>query len=331
MSQPEYHVLIIATTLKPQGLELLEPVARLTRLPDYATPETLVPLMGDVDAVLSRSGSFSRVVIEAAPKLKIISRHGVGCDNIDVAACNEHGVIISTSGDANSEAVSEHTMALLLSAARMLPFADRSIRAGIWDRGSVRSVELRGKTLGLVGLGRIGSRVAHHAQGFDMRVLAYDPYATPEMARAAHAELTDLESVLRQADFVSLHAPLTPETRHLIGAAELALMKPDAILVNTSRGGLVDEAALCEALAEKRIAGAALDVFEQEPLEPDSPLRSLDNVVLAPHLGGTTEEALVRLSVRAAENIMRVLQDERPAGVHNPEVLETTTRVRWKD
>jgi D-3-phosphoglycerate dehydrogenase len=285
--------------------------------------------MGDVDAVLSRSGTFSRAVIEAAPRLKIISRHGVGCDNIDVEACNEHGVIISTSGDANSEAVSEHTMALLLSVARMLPFADRSIRAGIWDR-SVRSVELQGKTLGLVGVGRIGSRVAHQAQGFDMRVLAYDPYATPEMARTANAELTDLESVLRQADFVSLHAPLTPETRHLIGAAELALMKPDAILVNTSRGGLVDEAALCEALAEKRIAGAGLDVFEQEPLEPDNPLRGLDNVVLAPHLGGTTEEALVRLSVRAAQNILAVLRGERPTAVHNPEVLETTTRVRWR-
>jgi D-3-phosphoglycerate dehydrogenase len=331
MSQTEYHVLIIATTLKPQGLALLEPVARITRLPDYATPETLVPLLSDVDAILSRTGTLSREVIEAAPRLKIISRHGVGCDNIDVPACTEHGVIITTAGDANSEAVSEHAMAALLAVARMLPFADRSIRAGIWDRASVRSVELQGKTLGLVGLGRTGSRMAHHAQGFDMQVLACDPYATPEMARAAHAELVDLTTLLRRADFVSVHAPLTAETRHIIGAAELALMKPEAILVNTSRGGLVDEAALYAALSEGRIAGAALDVFEEEPLGADSPLRGLDNVVLSPHVAGTTEEALIRLCERAAENILRVFRGEPPQAVHNPEVLETTTRVQWRD
>ena len=331
MSETEHHVLVIATDLKPQGLVLLEPVARITRLQDYATGEAISALVSDVDAILSRTGTISRQVIESAPKLQIVSRHGVGCDNVDVGACNEHGVIVSTSGDANSEGVSEHAMACMLALARMLPFADRSVKAGIWDRGSVRSVELYGKTLGLVGLGRIGARVARHAQGFDMRVLAFDPYATPEAAREAKARLTDLETVLRQADFVSIHAPLTPLTHHLIGAEELSLLKPEAFLVNTSRGGLVDEVALAEALTERRIAGAALDVFEQEPLQPDSSLRELGNVILTPHVAGTTQEALERMSERAAENILRVFDGLKPYAVFNPEVLETTTRVQWRE
>jgi D-3-phosphoglycerate dehydrogenase len=248
-----------------------------------------------------------------------------------VEACNEHGVIVSTSGDANSEGVSEHAMACMLALARMLIFADTSVKQGTWDRGSVRGVELYGKTLGLVGIGRIGARVAKHAQGFDMRVLAYDPYASEEAARSAKATLADLETVLRESDFVSIHAPLSEATRHLIGAEQLALLKPSAFLVNTSRGGLIDEAALTEALSTGRIAGAGLDVYEQEPLEEGSPLRELGNVILTPHVAGTTQEALERMSERAAENILRVYDGLKPFAVFNPEVLETTTRVRWRD
>jgi phosphoglycerate dehydrogenase-like enzyme len=247
-----------------------------------------------------------------------------------VDACNEYGVIVSTSGDANSEGVSEHAMACMLALARQLIFADRSVKAGIWDRGSVRSVELFGKTLGLVGIGRIGARVAKHAQGFSMRVLAYDPYATEEAARSANAELVDLDTVLAEADFLSIHAPLSQATHHLIGAEQLAKLKDSAFLVNTSRGGLIDEAALVESLQKRRIAGAALDVFEQEPLQPDSPLRALDNVILTPHVGGTTQEALERMSERAAENILRVYDGLKPFAVFNPEVLETTSRVCWR-
>ncbi len=326
----KHKVLIIATSIRPEGIRLLESVASLTFIPDHASQEETAQAATDADAILARTGRVTRRVIEAAPRLKIVARHGVGYDNVDVQACTEHGVVVTITGDANSEAVSEHTMGCLLAAARQIPLANAAVKRGIWERDSVHGIELAGKTLGLVGLGRIGSRVARHAQGFDMRVIAHDPYADPERARGLGVTLVSLEMLLREADFVSLHVPLMPQTRHMIGAEQLMLMKPSAILVNTSRGGLIDEAALCQALAERRIAGVALDVFEQEPLPPDHPFTHLDNVICTPHVGGQTDEALIRMAVSSAESILRVLRGEKPDYIVNPEVLQNTTRVAWK-
>jgi D-3-phosphoglycerate dehydrogenase / 2-oxoglutarate reductase len=328
MTSPAHKILIIASSFKSEGLRLLEPIAQLTTLGDYATAAETTAAARNVDAILARTGKITREVIAAAPRLRIVARHGVGYDNVDVAACTERGIAVTITGDANSEAVSEHALALILASARQLTQADRALRAGVWDREAIHGTELAGKTLGLVGIGRIGSRVVRHAAGFSMRVIAHDPYATPATAKELGVELVDLPTLLAQADYVSIHAPLTPETRHLIGATQLGQMKPTAILVNTSRGGLVDEAALAEALTSGRIAAAALDVFEREPLPAGHPLTHLDNVILSPHVAGTTDEALVRMAVGAAEAVVCALRGERPPYVVNPDALARATWLR---
>ena len=241
--------------------------------------------------------------------------------SVDVGACTRRGVMVTTTGDANSGAVSEHAFGLILAAARLITLADAQVKSGVWNRGRYVGIELSGKILGLVGLGRIGVRMSRHAQGFFMTTIAHDPYVRPRDAQALGVTLCDLETLLRTADLVSLHLPLTEETRGLIGRDELALMKPSAILVNTARGGLVDEDALCEALRSRQIAAAALDAFAQEPLPAGHPLTELDNVVLAPHIGGQTQESLVRLSARATDNVLRVLRGETPSDIVNPEAL----------
>jgi D-3-phosphoglycerate dehydrogenase len=311
---------------------MLEQVAALTLLPAWPSVEELVDAARNVDAILSRSAIISASVIAASPKLKIVSRHGVGLDYVDVAACTRHGVLVTTTGDANSEAVSEQAFALLLAVARRVAAADAAMRSGEWASVRPRLVgaELHRKVFGIVGLGRIGSRVAKHAHGFDMEVIACDPYIDPDRAHKCGATLVDLESLLRRSDVVSMHVPLTDETRGMIGRAELELIKSSAVLINTSRGPVVDEEALIEALADRRIAGAGLDVFAQEPLPAKHPLLQLDNVVCSPHIAGQTEEAMVGMSVRAAENILCVLRGQVPPFVANPEVIEQTSRVVWK-
>ncbi len=326
-----YKVLIADTEIHPQGLTMLEAVASLVMLPSYTSQEELAEAARDADAILARTAVISRAVIHAAEKLKIVSRHGVGVDNVDVAACTEHGVAVTITGDANSQAVSEYAFGCLLAVANKMAAANTAVRAGKWDRHRFVGVELQGKVLGIVGLGRIGSRMAKQATGFEMEVIAYDPYLDAETARQFNVSLVDLPTLLRRADFISLHMPLTPETRHMIGQPEIELMKPSAILVNTARGGLIDEQALYQALARQRIAGAALDVFDQEPLPANHPLTQLDNLLCSPHVAGQTEEALQRMAVGAAENILRVFRGEVPPFVINPEVLKNTSRVAWKD
>jgi D-3-phosphoglycerate dehydrogenase len=322
MSAKAFNVLITDASIRPEGIEMLEAVASLTVLQSYTPEAGIIEAAREADAILARAAVISEAVIQAAPKLKIVSRHGVGVDNVDVAACTRQGVLVSITGDANSEAVSEYAFGLLLAVARKVAQANAHIRAGQWNRDLFIGLELYGKVLGIIGLGRIGSRLGRHAAGFDMEVLAYDPYVDANAAQAAGIALVDLETLLRRADFISLHMPLTDETRHLIGPAELALMKSSAILVNTARGGLIDEAALYETLLNKRIAGAALDVFETEPLSQGNRLATLDNLLCSPHVAGQTEESLLRMSVDAAENILRVFRGETPLGIVNPEVLD---------
>lgn len=273
------------------------------------TEERLIGLLRGVDGAIVGVVPMTGRVLREAPSLKVISAHGVGVDHIDVSAARELGIVVANCPGTNDQAVADLTIGLMLSIARLIPKADRDIRNHIW--GSHIGTELWRKTLGLVGFGRIGRAVAKRALGFDMHVVAFDPYVTEEQAGPLGVTLTTLETAISEADFLSLHAVLTDETRGMIDAGKLRQMKPTAYLINTSRGGLVDEEALYATLVEKRIAGAALDAFAVEP-PWGSRLLELDNIVVTPHLGAHTAEAIERMGVVAAENIVSTLQTGHP-------------------
>ncbi len=286
--------------------------------------ETVIREIQGVEGVVVRTAPFTREIMEAAPELKVIARHGVGVDNIDVKAATERGIVVCYTPEANAVSVAEHTLIAMGALAKRVLQHDRATREGRWEvRNEYRAFDLSGKTLGLVGIGRIGSQVARKARAaFDMEVIAYDPYARPEAAEALGIALEDdLDRLLSRADVLSLHTPLTPETRGLIDQRRLSLMKPSALLINFARGGIVDEQALYEALKQGTIAGAALDVFEQEPPPADHPLYTLDNVLLSPHSAALTAECVVRMATGAAEGVRDVLLGRTPRWVVNPEVL----------
>ena len=272
--------------------------------------DDLANAIAEADAVLVRSATrITRDSLARADRLKAIGRAGVGVDTIDVEAASERRIPVLTAPAGNTTSAAELTFALLLSLARRVPAADRSMKAGEWDRKSFSGTELFGKTLGLVGAGRIGGEVAKRARAFGMRVIAYDPLLTVDRARALDVETGGLNEVLERADVISIHAALTDKTRNLIGAAELARTKRGALLLNVARGGIVNEAALVAALESKQLGGAALDVFEKEPLPADHPLRSLPNVVLTPHLGASTAEAQHNVAIEIAEAVRAALID----------------------
>jgi D-3-phosphoglycerate dehydrogenase len=272
--------------------------------------EDLGRAMADVDAVIVRSATrITRESLQYAQRLQVIGRAGVGVDNIDVAAATERGVAVLNAPSGNTISAAELTCALILACVRRIPQADRSMKSGEWDRKSFTGTELYGKTLGLVGAGRIGGEVARRARAFGMRVCAYDPYLTPERAQALDLELLPLDEVIERADVISLHVPLTEHTSGLIGAERLARMKKGAIIVNAARGGVIDEHALAEALQSGHLGGAALDVYAEEPLPADHPLRNLPNVVLTPHLGASTEEAQQNVALEIAEAVRAALTE----------------------
>lgn len=246
-------------------------------------------------------------VLDRAPDLKIVGRAGVGVDNIDVVAASERGVAVVNAPGGNTVSAAELTMALLLAVARRVTEADRSIREGKWARSELGGVELRGRTLGIIGVGRIGWEVAQRCRAFGMDVMAYDPYLPAGRLEDMRSILVPLDRLLETADVISLHVPLTDETRGLINEAALARMKKGVFILNASRGGVVDEAALARALVEGRIAGAGLDVFETEPLYPESPLLSAPNLVLTPHLGASTKEAQLQVAIEVARSIRAAL------------------------
>jgi D-3-phosphoglycerate dehydrogenase len=301
--------ILVADAIAADGLAPLRSDSRfeLVEKPGLSGAALAEALVG-MDAVLVRSATkITRESLALADRLKVIGRAGVGVDTIDVDAATERGIAVLTAPAGNTISAAELTLALILALARRVPAADRSMRAGQWDRKSFNGTELQGKTLGLLGAGRIGSEVARRARAFGMRVLAYDPFLTEERARSIGLELAPLDEIVREADIVSVHVPLNDATTNLIGEAQLAAMKPSAFVVNVARGGVVDERALFTALKEKRIAGAALDVFGQEPLPADDPLRSLDNVVLTPHLGASTVEAQHSVALEIADAVRAAL------------------------
>ncbi|HKG90314.1 MAG TPA: phosphoglycerate dehydrogenase [Gemmatimonadaceae bacterium] len=302
---------LVADRITADGLSPLRDDARfeVVERPGLAGAELARAIQG-VDAVLVRSATrITRESLALADRLTVIGRAGVGVDTIDVDAATERGIAVLTAPSGNTTAAAELTMALLLAVVRRVAAADRSMRAGEWSRERFTGTELRGKTLGLLGAGRIGSEVAKRCRAFGMRVVAYDPFLTPERAHALEMELMPLEGVLAAADAVSVHVPLTDETAGLVGKAELARMKPTAVLLNVARGGVVDEAALVEALGARTICGAGLDVYEHEPLPANHPLRALDNVVLTPHLGASTAEAQHSVALEIAEAVRAALLD----------------------
>lgn len=271
----------------------------------------LLEQIGDYDAVVVRSATtIDAEVIGAAERLKVVARAGIGLDNVDVDAATARGIIVCNAPQSNVISAAEHTVALLLALARHIPAADTSLRAGQWKRSDFQGVELHGKTLGIVGLGRVGVLVAQRCSAFGMKLVAYDPYVTAERAARMGVELVPTVAELCQnADVVTVHLPKTPETIGIIGTDELRNMRPTALVVNTARGGIVDEQALHEALSEGWIAGAALDVFSTEPMT-DSPLFALDNIVVTPHLGASTSEAQDKAGTMVAEAVKLALQGE---------------------
>jgi len=289
----ERYTVLVCDRVSPEGLEPLLGDARFVVELGYDwDDERFEAALETADAVIVRSGTrVDEAFLEKAPRLKVVGRAGVGVDNIDQDAATERGIPVMNAPAGNTVSAAELAFALLLATARKIPAADRSVRAGEWERKRFAGSELRGKTLGLVGAGRIGGEVARRARAFGMVVVAHDPYLSEDRAQELDIEPLALEEVLDRADVVSLHVPLTASTRGMIGADELRRMKDGAFLVNASRGGVVDESALAGALEDGAIAGAALDVYQSEPLEDASPLRGAPNLVLTPHLGASTSEA----------------------------------------
>ncbi|MBE2240186.1 MAG: phosphoglycerate dehydrogenase [Caldilineaceae bacterium] len=277
------------------------------------SPEKLLEIIPQFDALLVRSATqVTAEVLRAGARLRVVGRAGVGVDNINVDAATQAGIVVVNAPTGNVVAAAEHTVAMLMALARNIPQADAHVRAGLWKRDKFMGIEVRGKFLGTVGLGRVAQEVARRAQGLGMNVLAYDPYVTADYANQRGVELVDLDALVARADFLTLHVPLTPQTRHLISRERLATMQPTARLINVARGGIVDEQALVEAVEAGRLAGAALDVYEQEPPGADSPLRRCSNIILSPHLGGSTVEAQEKVAEDVALQVLDVLND-RPA------------------
>lgn len=285
---------------------------------DDSSSEDFVSALAGAEALIVRSSTkVTRAMLSLAPKLKAVGRAGVGVDNVDIPAASEMGIAVFNAPGGNTIAAAELTMALLISVARKIPAAEASLRGGLWDRAAFKGVELRGKTLGLIGAGRIGGEVGIRCKAFEMDVIAYDPYLSPTRADELGIEMVGLEEVIKRGDFISTHVPLTDETTGIIGPEALEQMKPTAFVVNASRGGVVNEFALAKALHNGDIAGAALDVYESEPLPADSPLRDAPNLVLTPHLGASTAEAQVGVATEVAHKIRLLLETGNRADAIN--------------
>lgn len=298
--------ILIAGPIHKQGMDLVQstPGVTYTLIPEIST-ESYLPHLGEADAIVLRTQPMPSSAIAMAPRLKVVSRHGVGYDAVDVAALNARSIPLAVVGDVNSRAVAEHTLMLMLAAARRAIAYDKATREGPWNyRNSFEAVELDGKTLFLLGFGRIGRRVAQLAMAFGMVVDAFDPFVDHGQMTAAGVRPADtIDAALGRADFVSLHVPFLPGGA-VIGERELALMKPSAMIINAARGGLVDELALDQALRDRRLAGAALDVLAQEPPRPDHPLLSNPHVTFSPHTAGLTAECAARMAVASVQNVL---------------------------
>lgn len=300
---------------------LLEAGCEIVSNPTDATltEEAMAGLVGDADAIIAGMESITARVLGAAPRLKIVARRGVGYETVDLDAATRAGVPVTITAGALTDTVADHTMALLLAVVRKIPSLDRDLKAGKWDR--VPTVDVCGKTLGILGFGAIGRAVARRAVGFGMRLLASDLLPDEAAAATLGVTFTDLDTLLAESDILTIHVPVTPQTRGMIGGEALRRMKPTAYLINTSRGAVLDETALLSALREGRLAGAGLDVFRDEPIQ-DLSLAGLDQVVATPHVASHTAETLARIERSCADAVLTALRGERPPHVVNPQVYE---------
>ncbi len=322
MTEGSRPLIVLVGHIHPEGRALLAREARVIVSRDV-TLEAVIEAASEAEGILFRGGPrCTDALMAACPRLKVVGRHGAGLDTVDLPAATRRGVAVVHAPGSNAQAVAEHTLMLMLCCVKRTFQIDRMTRAGDWSaRHVVENTELGGKTLGIVGIGNIGRLVARFAGAIGMRVLAYDRYVPADEVRRRGAEpVTSLEALLPQADILSCHTPLTPETRHLIDETALALMKPGAVFINTSRGPVQDERALFEALTRGRLAAAGLDVFEQEPSPLDNPLFNLDNVVCSTHIAGVTRESHRRAGLMVCAEMLRVLRGERPEVLANPEV-----------
>lgn len=300
---------LVTDPIADEGIDILRSYAQVD-IKLGLKPEEIISIIGDYEALVIRSQTqVSAKVIEAGKKLQVIARAGVGVDNIDVDEATRRGIVVVNAPTGNAISAAEHTIALMLSLARHIPQANAMLKSGVWRRSGFIGTEVRNKTLGIIGLGNIGSEVARRAQGLEMKLIAYDPFISVDYAHNLQVELVSLEQLLGESDFITLHLPLTASTRALIGAKELALVKPTVRIINTARGGLVDEEALAKAVKEKRVAGAAIDVFTSEPTTK-SVLFENDNIITTPHLGASTTEAQAMAANDIAKQIIDVFKGQ---------------------
>ena len=297
---------LVADPVSEEGLELLRQHAEVD-VKTELTPKELISIIGDYEALVVRSQTkVTAEVIQAGKKLQVIGRAGVGVDNINVEEATKRGIIVVNAPTGNTISAAEHTIALMLALARHIPQANASLKSGKWQRNDFMGTEIRNKTLGLVGLGKVGAEVARRALGLEMKLIAYDPFISADHARNLQVELVPLKQLLTEADFITLHTPLTTQTKGLIGTEELALVKPTVRIINCARGGIIDEEALAKAVKDKKVAGAAIDVFSTEPAT-ESVLFDSDNIIVTPHLGASTAEAQVMAAKDVAEQVIDVL------------------------
>jgi D-3-phosphoglycerate dehydrogenase / 2-oxoglutarate reductase len=315
--------ILVPDNLDKAGLNMLNAANGVTvQAAAKMSRDEVLAVIGNADAMIIRSATtVDRAMMEAAPKLKLIGRAGVGVDNVDLAAATDRGIVVMNAPDGNTIATAELALGLMLALARHIPSAHSSMAAGKWDKKSFMGVELRGKTLAIVGFGRVGKAVAKRALAFEMTVIAYDPFVSVEAGAAQGVEIVSLDDIYARADYITLHAVATSENQHMINKDTLAKMKRGVRIVNDSRGVLINEADLAEAVRNGHVAGAALDVFNTEPIEAGNPLVNLPGIIHLPHLGASTSEAQDAVAVQIAQNVIDGLHGEY-RNVVNPDVLK---------
>lgn len=319
--------ILVSDPLSEEGLKILKDVKEFqVDVKTDLKADALKEAIKDYDALVVRSATkVTKEIISAAAKLKVIGRAGVGLDNVDLEAATQKGIIVMNTPGGNTISTAEHTVSMILALSRNIPQANSSTKKGEWKRSKFMGVELYGKLLGVVGFGRIGKEVAKRALSFGMKVLAYDPYLSLEAAKGLGVEVVELKELFELSDYITVHTPMTDETKHMISAEQIAIMKNGVRLINCARGGIIDEAALIIAVKEGKVAGAALDVFEHEPLSAESELLKLDNIIITPHLGASTEEAQVNVAIEVAEIVRDALLGRGIRNAANYPCLDSQT------
>jgi len=325
--------ILVCDPVSPKGVELLKrrPEFEVVVLERKHSEEELIPLVKDAACILVRSETkITKKIIESAPKLRIIGRAGVGVDNVDVESATKHGVVVVNTPGGNTISTAELTFAMIMALVRKIPQANASMKAGEWNRKAFQGTELYGKTLGIIGLGRIGSEVAKRAHAFGMIVIGHDPFLSPSRAEALNVELVDLDTIYAKSDIITVHIPMSDTARGMINAAAIAKMKKGVRLINCARGGIINEKDLAEAIKSGHVAGAALDVYETEPPPPDFVLRDLPQVILTPHLGASTAEAQINVGIEVAEVVMDYLLNGTVRNAVNLPSLDAKTYAAVK-